>query len=362
MKQPELLARPGVRRVCARCSFPLQALSNGQVEIDHCGRCGGYFLDPGEGRALFGESADPAYWFGAGAARDVGPTTMRCPGDGQVLHAYVLSGQTTAGAVDEVEVDFCQSCRGVWLDQGEGERLAALARDAAPADADERPGKASYFFQLFTGMPIEAWNPVRRPPWIVRSLVVVLAAIFALQVFGPWPIAETYSLRPSEFLRGHRYHTVLTHAFLHGGLFHLLGNLYFLYTFGDNIESDLGKRRFTAIYLTAAIVAGVAQVGLGPIGTSAILGASGAIAALIGTYWVLYPRVKLWVVWFFFRFRVATWLWIGLWLAFNLLGAYLGQGAIAYWAHIGGFVVGVIAGIAMRPRVAKLYADVQQVT
>jgi len=380
-------------RHCPRCTFLLTPLTNGRVEIDHCTRCRGSFFDAGEAATAFGPRADPQSWVGTGAARAKGPMGLRCPADGAPLVAYAVGPPQQA-----VEVDVCHTCRGVWFDAHEGSRIAQLMQhapphllrapvapgyaaapnaggphrlpstapppaSAVPADDVPKPGWPSYLFQLCTGLPMEVSHPTRRRPWVIISLVALLIGIFVAQVFALSSgavnealFAEQWAMMPAVVLEGRNLHTLLTHAFLHGGILHLLGNLYFLYVFGDNIETDLGAGRFTAFYLLAAVLAGLAQALLGGDPNIPVVGASGAISALMGAYLVFYPKVKLWWVIFFMRFRVPAMVWIGLWAGFNIVSVIEGVGGVAWWAHLGGFGVGVAAGYALRGSVQAKYA------
>ncbi len=161
--------------------------------------------------------------------------------------------------------------------------------------------------------------------------------------------------------------TLLTSMFLHGGIAHILGNMFFLYVFGDNIEDRMGHVRFTIFYLLGGVVATLAHGFFTTTSTVPMVGASGAISAVLGAYIVLFPRQRVltfippllipWVVLRLFgripRFFLPwlpAWIYIGYWAFIQVLEAYTGsvvsteqiQG-VAWWAHVGGFIYGVIA-------------------
>ena len=143
--------------------------------------------------------------------------------------------------------------------------------------------------------------------------------------------------------------TMLTSMFMHGGIMHLLGNMWFLWIFGDNIENDLGKARYLAFYLLCGIVASVAHVVpniSGPASTIPSLGASGAISGVMGAYLVQHPRRQVTVLMFRVVTQVPGFVAVGLWFLFQIissLGAMGGAGGgVAYGAHIGGFIAGVV--------------------
>ena len=144
--------------------------------------------------------------------------------------------------------------------------------------------------------------------------------------------------------------TVITSMFMHGGWFHLIGNMWFLAVFGDNVEDTLGPVRFVVFYLLCGIVAAAAQVLSNPSSPVPMIGASGAVGGVMGAYAVLFPRAPVHLLVFlgFFVTRVVVpaYLMLGYWFVLQLLGAMptLGGagGGVAFWAHVGGFLAGVV--------------------
>ncbi len=146
---------------------------------------------------------------------------------------------------------------------------------------------------------------------------------------------------------GTPWRTLLSSMFLHGGWLHLLGNLWFLWVFGNNVEDSMGHRRFVAFYLICGIAAALAQVGADPDSTIPMVGASGAISGVMGAYAVLYPRVRIHtlvvLVVFFFRVSVPAWAMLGYWFLLQLASANVDpMGGVAFWAHAGGFLAGAL--------------------
>ena len=134
--------------------------------------------------------------------------------------------------------------------------------------------------------------------------------------------------------------------FMHGGLAHLGGNLLFLYIFGDNVEDAMGHRRYVLFYLVSGVCAAAAQVLIDPTSPTPMVGASGAIAGVLGADSVLYPRAPITVFVFFFLLSMPAWVVIGGWFALQVLGARAldtSSGGVAVYAHIGGFLAGVLA-------------------
>jgi membrane associated rhomboid family serine protease len=148
-------------------------------------------------------------------------------------------------------------------------------------------------------------------------------------------------------VEGHWY-TPFSSMFLHGGWFHLIGNMWFLWLFGNNVEDSMGRLRYLAFYLLCGLAAVAAQTLMSPSSVVPMVGASGAISGVMGAYVFLYPRVRvhMLVVLFVFITRIAVpaYLMIGYWFLLQLLGgaAAQGEGGVAFWAHVGGFVAGLL--------------------
>lgn len=146
------------------------------------------------------------------------------------------------------------------------------------------------------------------------------------------------------------YLTLITSMFMHGGLLHLLGNMWFLFVFGDNVEDDLGPARYVGFYLLTGILAALAHVVVsvaGEAGLTPMVGASGAISGVLGAYLVLHPHRRVYVLLLRILLAVPGWAAVGIWFLFQLVEGLgmLGrsvEGGVAYAAHIGGFLAGVV--------------------
>jgi membrane associated rhomboid family serine protease len=149
---------------------------------------------------------------------------------------------------------------------------------------------------------------------------------------------------------GRAYTHVLTSMFLHGSWMHIIMNMWFFWIFGNNVEDSMGRGRFVVFYLLCGTAAALAQVAMDPASPVPVVGASGAISGVMGAYRVLYPRVRVYTLVFlgFFLTTIAlpAWAMLGYWILLQLLGALpelagaRGNGGVAFWAHIGGFLVG----------------------
>jgi rhomboid family protein len=143
---------------------------------------------------------------------------------------------------------------------------------------------------------------------------------------------------------------LLTSMFLHGSWMHLIGNMWFLWLFGDNVEDSMTRPRFAAFYLLCGLAAAAAQIATSPASNVPMVGASGAISGVMGAYLVLYPRVRVYALvpigFFLTSIALPAWVmllyWIGLQVLSGLLASGASGGGVAFWAHVGGFVAGIL--------------------
>jgi len=211
--------------------------------------------------------------------------------------------------------------------------------------------------------PVSDVIPSRTTPYVTVGLIALngLAFFYELQLSRPelQVVAQAFGVVPAFFT----WPTVLTSMFLHDGWMHVLGNMLYLWIFGDNVEDRLGHFGYLAFYLFCGAVASLAQVAIHPYSTVPMIGASGAIAGVMGAYCVLYPRSRVltavFVVVFMDLIEIPAIFFLGIWFVMQLLsgvgslGANATGGGVAFWAHIGGFVAGVVAGLMWRARDAS---------
>ncbi|HKW41081.1 MAG TPA: rhomboid family intramembrane serine protease [Gemmatimonadales bacterium] len=190
------------------------------------------------------------------------------------------------------------------------------------------------------------------PPVVTAVIILLNGLVFALELRGGEPFVTHWSAIPAEIFAGHRWITLLTAMFMHASWSHILGNMLFLWVFGPDIEDVMGPFRYSVFYLLGGVVAMLAQVVASPSSTVPSLGASGAIAAVMGAFLVTYPRDQirtLLVILVFVRVTfVPAALLIGLWFLTQLVSvgtvATAQTGGVAYLAHIGGLVFGALTG------------------
>ena len=215
-----------------------------------------------------------------------------------------------------------------------------------------------FFFPLFDD------NPSRRTPWIAWAIIAICVLVFfwqqslppqserlAFYQFGFVPAhASGAALLPPEIVVIPAWATVVTAMFLHGGWMHIGGNMLYLWIFGDNVEDSMGPIKFVIFYLLCGGAAALAQFAIDPASRVPMVGASGGIAGILGAYLVLHPRAAIRtfiLIVIFVRFiNLPAWLVLGFWIGGQFLavpGALSGaDGGVAYFAHIGGFIAGMV--------------------
>jgi membrane associated rhomboid family serine protease len=186
---------------------------------------------------------------------------------------------------------------------------------------------------------------------VVTFLIVLLNVyVFLRELLEGDPFVDRWAVIPAEIMKGHGWITLLTAMFMHGGWLHIIGNMVFLWAFGPEIEDAMGRFHYLAFYLLGGIVAMLAQVIGSPNSTVPCLGASGAIAAVMGAFIVMYPRDRirsiLWIVIYIRITYIPAALLIGFWFLIQLLNvgsvAAVKTGGVAYLAHVGGFLYGAV--------------------
>lgn len=224
-------------------------------------------------------------------------------------------------------------------------------------------------------IPVRDHNPTGGPVWVVWTLIAASTVAFV----GPWFAGGWESVARAAWAGGlvpvdwwadawGQAPRLLAHAFLHGGWAHLIGNLVFLFVFGDNVEDRLGHGRFLVFYLAAGAVGGLAHAVAAPSSPLPLVGASGAISAVLGAYVRFYPRrevqalvVPLVLPWLvlrtfgrvstFFLWSLPAWVYVGYWALVQLAEGMAvldavqvapAAGGVAWWAHVGGFAFGLV--------------------
>ncbi|NSX54726.1 rhomboid family intramembrane serine protease [Parasulfitobacter algicola] len=208
--------------------------------------------------------------------------------------------------------------------------------------------------------PIRDHNPSEKIPFVTYILMALNIIIFASYwrfLDDPMALNQVWfdwAMVPMFINNQENIYTIFTSIFLHGGILHLAGNMLFLYIFGDNLEEEFGHFGFLVFYLFCGVAAGMIHVLADPASMVPTVGASGAIAGVMGGYLLLFPKARvdiLIILVIIIRIvPIPAWLMLGLWFGLQLanglaLFAVVNSGGVAYWAHVGGFVTGMICVI-----------------
>ena len=201
----------------------------------------------------------------------------------------------------------------------------------------------------------DASREPERFPVMTTAIIVVNVIVFIMELAGGEPFVLRWSEVPATIVAGHRWITLLTMMFMHSGWLHILGNMVFLWAFGPEIEDSMGPVRYLAFYLLSGLAASLAQIAIAPHSTVPNLGASGAIAGVMGAFLITYPGDQIRTLLVFFWWVRVTFipaaLLIGFWFLmqlFDQVGAVASSagsaGGVAYAAHVGGFIFGTVTG------------------
>jgi rhomboid family protein len=204
--------------------------------------------------------------------------------------------------------------------------------------------------------PIRDHNPSERTPYVTYALIAINVVVFLgyLPLLGDEArlaaFFDRWALTPARFTAGEDTATIVTSMFLHGGLLHIAGNMLFLWIFGDNLEDFFGHLGFLAFYLACGVAAALSQVLPAPGSTVPMVGASGAIAGVMGGYLLLFPRARVDVLVILViivrMIALPAWIMLGFWFGIQLVNSYvsfgLDTGGVAFLAHSGGFAAGLL--------------------
>lgn len=251
-----------------------------------------------------------------------------------------------------------------WLSAGRSGGLRPLPRPAARPEGERRGDMVAVM------LPLRDENPTRRFPIVTVALIALNVASFIYQKslpealeadlvmrHGLVPAFVTLLPQAGAGAAIPTASTFVTSMFLHGGLLHLLGNMLFLWVFGDNVEDRLGRGRFVLFYLTCGLAAAATQIVALPGSRVPMIGASGAISGVLGAYMLLFPSARVLTVipiFIFLQFvKLPAIVLLGIWFLYQILNSLWsapGEGGVAWFAHIGGFAAGLILITLFLPR------------
>lgn len=343
---------------CPHCRHHLlESVHHDNVELDACVHCGGLWFDRNELDKVV-RTYDPDYPREGPIVENLGQklakTQKRCPRC-KVPLLVTYEFETNS----ELQIDECYFCHGVWLEKGELDHAKVFYEIP---EAVERIQKETtwghWLFQFFLHLPVEFNIKARKFPLITIILIVLngllMLSVMTIQNPGIW---ISWGLIPIDIGSFHGFVTLLTHQFLHGGWAHFIGNMYFLYILGDNVEDAMGRIIFPIFYLLCGVIAGLAHVGYElTIGGSVyipLIGASGAISGVMAAYLYIFRKAKLTFMLIVFQYKLSVIWYFGIWIGFNVLLLIVGASGISWVAHISGFIAGLVFSYFLYDRILR---------
>jgi membrane associated rhomboid family serine protease/Zn-finger nucleic acid-binding protein len=359
---------------CPRCNVSLNEVRTSGGVFYGCDGCGGRAVTIELLRKRFTPESINPLWLHA--IRGEGRVGLPCPSCRQPMIGVALSDRA------EINVDVCQHCHFIWFDAHEVDTLVPrqpesvapglpqkareilaiaeverLSKQAQGPDLDSvAPDESWKQIAAFLGMPVEFDAPEeQRRPWATWLLS---AAIFCASLVA-FPhlreVVQRFGLIPAEATRLNGL-SFVTSFFLHAGIIHLAGNMYFLLAFGDDVENFLRPLRYLALITLAAFIGDLAHIALYPRSQIPCIGASGGIAGVITFYALNFPRMRLaflmrWGFVWFRWIRLPAWFVFVLWILFQIIGTLeqkAGMSSVSSAAHLGGAAVGVLAWLVWR--------------
>lgn len=364
---------------CPRCRVPLLKQKIDAGTVHSCAKCGGRSINLFLLRRLGADATFLRFLWDSARGRDA-PHLFRCPHCNRPMRHVVLRfGDETPA------MDVCPSCTAVWFDPGElgyatqarrsldeealpievrrqlallkmqMDAAAAAASEEASAPRDE-PQQWWQWLLLIKGLPVEDNpRPLRTWPWATWgtvALVIVFSSIAALWDL-PWVIAQGGFIPNAWFRKGGL--TLLSSFFIHGGFYHLVGNMYFLLIFGDNVEDDLGWRKFLLLLLVGHLAGAAFHAAYDPRGDVPLIGASAGISAVLAYYAVAFPYARIdpglgWLS-LLYNFRMPAWMGLLVFTLFQVSGILFqlaGETTTSHLGHVGGLAAGLSVGAWVR--------------
>jgi membrane associated rhomboid family serine protease len=195
-------------------------------------------------------------------------------------------------------------------------------------------------------------SPPRRIPVVTIALVALCVLVYVVQLAAGEKAWVPFAMQPTQIWAGVGLYTLLTSAFMHAGVIHLLSNMYFLYVLGDNVEDALGRPAYLAFYLVCGVLSGLLHAAVFAASDIPLVGASGAICGVMAAYLLLYPRARLTFMLIFWQFKLSVVWWMVIYVGIQTVAAAIalqaGGAGVAYFGHLGGFLTGIILILPFR--------------
>ena len=324
--------------LCPRCRNDLHPTSIKKGCVYRCQRCRGMFALPEDLKEILGPSANPHSWHKEQVSF-LGTSHLQSPKTRSLMKHLHLSWMDKS-----VELDICPQTGGIWFDAGELQKLSKIIHsldneeDYVFYDLNTKIELKSYLFQLFTTLPVEIRNPVRKTPFITSITIAICMMMFVGQILYP-SIEDVCALR-SNMMETKDIWTLFTHIVVHPELYQLAVHMFLIYIFGDNLEDSFGKIRYVIFLLTCTITGSMFQVLLHN-EEFLYLGTSGMISGILTGYIVMFPKVKVRMIFFFVPFYFSVQYYAFFWIALNVLFLFMGNIEFAAYYHLGSCIAGL---------------------
>lgn len=350
--------------ICPRCQEPLTRYQSYAGLVWQCPRCGGRAVALSVLRKAVESHTVRTLWVAATQARI--RSSLLCPSCRKPMI------RASVGASVPVTIDVCELCQFVWTDFGELEQMPPAPPAIKPQESDlppeakealamakvealsQRARSALYRDDLpessldmalaLLGLPVEEENLLQNRPWATWFTAFTVAVISLMSFWQMERAVSILALLPSEWWR-YGGINLLTNFFVHGSLFHLVSNLYFLVVFGDNVENRIGHLRFVLLLVMATLAGNVAHITLDPRSDVPCLGASGGISGLVAFYALAFPHYRFYIAFRWSIYSLPAWALALIWLFFQMVGAsaqVMGAGYVSSLAHLGGALMGFV--------------------
>ncbi len=342
------------RRICPSCSTStLDTYSIDNHELERCTRCHGIRFDEPELMAYIESHAhEPEKGFNLVSDDTHKGESVRycyCCEKPMVKHELLENHST--------EIDACHTCNTFWVDEEEIKHVQ-YTHDLRLALSEIHKGFSwkSWCFQLLLRMPVEYNAKPKTTPWVTYALVALNFLFFSVRYISPemniWMFDNFSAMVPVVDMQQFAL-SIVTAQFMHFDWFHLLGNLYFLWILGDNIEDAIGKRRYLLAYLICGAIGLLLEMAFAHIQGRPIflMGASASVSGLFGMYLVWFRHAKLSVMLVVYQLRLPVIFFFGFWILENIWGLLSGSMGVAFLAHLSGFFAGLLFALLYKSKV-----------
>ncbi|MBE8717142.1 rhomboid family intramembrane serine protease [Cellvibrio polysaccharolyticus] len=336
---------------CGNVSMELRELHG--HELQTCPQCHGLWCDDGDlSTAIRNKNGmSDAYCIKQGFGETLDGHHYECH------RCHVPMKQVHLLKDYHVTLDTCPTCSGIWVDGDEVSMvLAAPKLQDALEQLNAKVNTKSWLFQFLTRMPREYNIKPHRKPWMTWSLLLINTLIFFAygfdEVSTDW-VYTWFAVDSEPLLRGEHLWSLLSYQFLHGGIIHLVGNLYFLWIIGDNLEDALGPWKYLAAYLFCGVIAALVELLASQVSRGELLmvGASGSVAGLFGMYLIWFRHASITFMFVVWQKKLKPVWYFAIWAGINIFGLMSEDLSVAYWAHLGGLAAGLLVGVIWKEKV-----------